>query len=144
MDTADGFGNEREVYPGVGFIVTNLTRPNRRVVEVYNGRGTAEQWVKEGKNALRWTQPSCHAFRHNAAPASRAGQPRQFPAHLGSIARGRALVTQRLREKLVKVRGPNRSPRLLRRVPAGRSGPRALFAEILSRIDRLRRRPFLT
>jgi hypothetical protein len=45
-----------ELYPRVGFIVTNLTRPNRRVVNFYNGRGTAEQWIKEGKNAIRWTR----------------------------------------------------------------------------------------
>src|SRR4051812_20852640 len=25
-----------------------------------------EQWIREGKNALRWTRLSCHAFRHNA------------------------------------------------------------------------------
>jgi hypothetical protein len=25
-----------------------------------------EQWIKEGKNALRWTRLSCRAFRHNA------------------------------------------------------------------------------
>ena len=33
--------------------MTKLTRPSHRVVKFYNGRGTAEQWVKEGKNALR-------------------------------------------------------------------------------------------
>src|SRR5687768_9145458 len=38
-----------------------------RVVKFDNGRGTAEQWIKEGKNALRWTRLSCHVFRHNAA-----------------------------------------------------------------------------
>jgi hypothetical protein len=58
--------HQGEFYPRVGFIVTNLTRPNARVVKFYNGRGTAEQWIKEGKNALRWTRLSCHAFRHNA------------------------------------------------------------------------------
>ena len=41
-----------ELYPRVGFIVTNLTRPNARVVKFYNGRGTAEQWIEEGKNAI--------------------------------------------------------------------------------------------
>ena len=55
-----------ELWPRVGFIVTNLTRPNRRVFKFYNGRGTAEQHIKEGKNAIRWTRLSCHAFRHNA------------------------------------------------------------------------------
>jgi hypothetical protein len=46
--------------------VTNLPRPSRRVTKFYNARGTAEQHIKEGKNALRWTRLSCHTFRHNA------------------------------------------------------------------------------
>ena len=58
--------HQGELYPRVGFIVTNLTRRNARVVKFYNGRGTAEQWIKEGKNAIRWTRLSCRAFRHNA------------------------------------------------------------------------------
>ena len=33
-----------ELYPRVGFIVTNLSRPAERVVAFYNQRGTAEQW----------------------------------------------------------------------------------------------------
>jgi len=40
--------------------VTNLCRPARPVVKFYNGRGTAEQWIKEGKNAVKWTRLSCH------------------------------------------------------------------------------------
>jgi hypothetical protein len=32
-----------ELYPRVGFIVTNMTRPAERVVAFYNQRGTAEQ-----------------------------------------------------------------------------------------------------
>jgi hypothetical protein len=40
-----------ELYPRVGFIVTNLARPAERVVAFYNQRGTAEQWIKEGKGA---------------------------------------------------------------------------------------------
>ena len=46
-----------ELYPRVGFVVTNLGRPVERVVTFYNQRGTAEQWIKEGKNAIRWTPP---------------------------------------------------------------------------------------
>ena len=38
-----------ELYPRVGFMVTNLRRSARRVVAFSNGRGTAEQWIKEGK-----------------------------------------------------------------------------------------------
>src|SRR5919202_1298888 len=43
-----------ELYPRVGFLVTNLCRPPERVVAFYNQRGTAEQWIKEGKNAAKW------------------------------------------------------------------------------------------
>jgi hypothetical protein len=32
-----------ELYPRVGFVITNLTRPAARIVKLYNGRGTAEQ-----------------------------------------------------------------------------------------------------
>jgi len=55
-----------ELYPRVGFIVTNLSCPAERVVAFYNGRGTAEQWIKEGKNAARWTRLSCQSFAANA------------------------------------------------------------------------------
>ena len=50
----------------VGFIVTNLSRPAERVVAFYNQRGTAEQWIKEGKNAIKWTRLSCRSLRNNA------------------------------------------------------------------------------
>ena len=55
-----------ELYPRVGFIVTNLARSAERVVAVYNQRGTAEQWIKEGKGAIKWTRLSCRAFTANA------------------------------------------------------------------------------
>ena len=45
-----------ELVPRVGFIVTNLSRPTKRVVAFYNHRGTAEQHIKEGKNAINWTR----------------------------------------------------------------------------------------
>ena len=54
-----------ELFPRVGFIVTTLTGTNRAVVRFYNGRGTAEQWIKEGKTATHWTRLSCHRFRAN-------------------------------------------------------------------------------
>ena len=55
-----------ELVPRVGFIVTNLSRPAERVTRFYDGRGTAEQYIKEGKNAINWTRLSCHSFRNNA------------------------------------------------------------------------------
>jgi hypothetical protein len=42
-----------ELYPRVGYIVTNLARPAERVVAFYNQRGTAEQWIGEGKGAIK-------------------------------------------------------------------------------------------
>ena len=49
----------------MGFIVTTLAGTNRAVVRFYNQRGTAEQWIKEGKTATHWTRLSCHRFRAN-------------------------------------------------------------------------------
>ena len=54
-----------ELFPRVGFIVTNLTLPSRAVVRFYNKRGTTEQWIKEGKQAVKMTRLSCHRFRSN-------------------------------------------------------------------------------
>ena len=54
-----------ELYPRIGFIVTNMSRPAERVVAFYNKRGTAEQWIKEGKGAIKWTRLSCRTFAAN-------------------------------------------------------------------------------
>ncbi len=54
-----------ELFPRVRFIVTNLETPSRAVVRFYNKRGTAEQWIKEGKQAVKMTRLSCHRFRCN-------------------------------------------------------------------------------
>ncbi len=57
--------HQGELFPRVGFIVTNLTLPSRAEVRFYNKRGTAEQWIKEGKQAVKMTRLSCHRFRSN-------------------------------------------------------------------------------
>jgi hypothetical protein len=59
-----------ELFPRVGFIVTNLGGGAAPVVWFYNGRGTAEQWIKEGKNAVKWTQLSCHDFADTGSNCS--------------------------------------------------------------------------
>src|SRR5262249_27876126 len=56
-----------ELFPRVGFLVTNLKGRSKRVVRFYNGRGTAKQWIKEGKNAVKWTKLSCRRFKDIAA-----------------------------------------------------------------------------
>jgi hypothetical protein len=58
--------HQGELFPTVGFIVTNRSLPNERVLAFYNGRGTAEQHIKEGKYALKWTRLSCMRFVANA------------------------------------------------------------------------------
>ena len=57
--------HQGELFARVGFIVTNMSLPSRSVVRFYNKRGTAEQWIKEGKQATHWTRLSCHRFRAN-------------------------------------------------------------------------------
>lgn len=54
-----------ELFPRVGFIVTNLETDSRAVLRFYNKRGTAEQWIKAGKQAVKMTRLSCHRFRSN-------------------------------------------------------------------------------
>ena len=100
-----------ELYPRVGFIVTNLSRRAERVVAFYNQRGTAEQHIKEGKNAIKWTRLSCRRFDHNAVRL----QLHALAYNLGNFMRTLALpdaVEQwsltSLREKLIKI-GERRS-----------------------------------
>ncbi len=57
---ADGGVPLWELFPRVGFIVTNLKADRPDVVRFYNKRGTAEQWIKEGKQAVKMTRLSCH------------------------------------------------------------------------------------
>jgi len=73
-----------ELYPRVGFIVTNLSRPAERVVGFYNRRGTAEQWIKEGKIAMKWTRLSCHSFRANEVRLQLPALPKVYQRSTGS------------------------------------------------------------
>jgi len=54
--------HQGELFPRVGFIVTNLQRKPSNVTRFYNQRGKCEQWIKEGKLALTWTRLSCTRF----------------------------------------------------------------------------------
>ena len=118
----------------------NLTRPAERVSKFYNGRGTAEQYIKEGKLALRWTRLSSHAFRL---------QLHALAYNLANFLRSLALPQEveqwsltTLREKLVKIGARIvRHGRYLVFQLAEVAVPRALFAEILRRIGRLRGSP---
>ena len=130
--------------PRVGFIVTNLARPAKRVSKFYNGPGTAEQHIKEGKNAIRWTRLSCHAFRHNALRLQLFALAYNLANFLRTLALPQeieqwSLTT--LREKLVKIGARIvRHGRYVVFQLAEVAVPRALFADILRRIDHLRPR----
>ena len=62
-----------ELFPRVGFIVTNLSYPNIGIVRFYNGRGTAEQWIKEGKYALNWTRLATSSWPIRSGWSCRTG-----------------------------------------------------------------------
>src|SRR5215218_7610910 len=140
--------HQGELYPRVGFIVTNLTRPVERITKFYNGRGTAEQWIKEGKLALRWTRLSCRAFRDNAVRL----QLFALAYNLANFLRSLALPDEvahwsltTLREKLVKIGARIvRHGRYMVFQLAEVAVPRALFTAILRRIERLRGPPMAT
>jgi hypothetical protein len=60
-----------ELYARDGFIVTHLARPAERVVTFYIHRGTAEQRIKEGKGAIKWTRLAGMPFlRRQRRPSS--------------------------------------------------------------------------
>jgi hypothetical protein len=65
------------------------------VVRFYNKRETAEQWIKEGKQAVKMTRRSCHRFRSNQArlALSQLGlQPGEFVTAAGVTQANRELV----------------------------------------------------
>ena len=59
--------HEGELFPRIGFIVTNSRLEATKVVKVYNGRAEIENRIKEGKNTLRWDKTSCRRFEANEA-----------------------------------------------------------------------------
>ena len=132
-----------ELYPRVGFIVTNLRRPSERVVAFYNQRGTAEQWIKEGKNAIKWTRLSCRTFRNNEVRL----QLHALAYNLANFMRTLALPKEvehwsltTIREKLIKIGAKVVAHgRYVTFQMAEVAVPRDLFLGILRLIDGLRR-----
>ena len=130
-----------ELFPRVGFIVTNLTKQSKSVVKFYNGRGTAEQWIKEGKHAVKWTKLSCRTFKDNQARL----QLFALAYNLGNFLRRLALPKPvkhwsltTLREKLIKIGAKvTRHSQYVFFQLAEVAVTRNLFAAILDRIARL-------
>ena len=134
-----------ELYPRVGFIVTNLARPAERVVAFYNQRGTAEQWIKEGKGAIKWTRLLCHTFAANTVRL----QLHALAYNLGNFVRTLAMPKAAepwsltsLREKLIKIGAKVVSHgRYVTFQMAEVAVSRQMFADILMLIARLRAPP---
>jgi len=134
-----------ELFARVGFIVTNLRLMSSSVVKFYNKRGTAEQWIKEGKYALNWTRLSCHDFTDNQVRLQLFALAYNLGNFLRRLALPKSVKTwslRTLREKLVKIGAKViRHSRYVVFQMAEVAVPRDLFGEILTRIGQLRVRP---
>ena len=134
--------HEGELFPRVGFIVTNLRWKYSNVVKFYNKRGTAEQWIKEGKYALKWTRLSCHDFDDNQVRL----QLFAMAYNIGNFLRRLALPKpikdwslRTMRERLVKIGAKVVShASYVTFQMAEVLVSRSLFYEILERIKRLK------
>jgi len=134
-----------ELFPRVGFVVTNMNRSAKNVVRFYNKRGTAEQWITEGKGAIKWTRLSCRSFHANAVRL----QLHALAYNLGNFLR--TLATPEpikewsltsLREKVIKIGAKVVSHgRYIAFQMAEVAVPREMFERILQMIDQLRSAP---
>jgi hypothetical protein len=56
-----------ELFPRIGFVVTNSRLPAAKVTKFHNGRAEIENRIKEGKNTLRWDKTIYQRFEANQA-----------------------------------------------------------------------------
>jgi len=120
-------------------------RSAQRVVAFYNQRGTAEQCIKEGKGAIKWTRLLCRTFAANAVRL----QLHALAYNLGNFMRTLAMPKveepwplTRLREKLIKIGAKVSSHRRYMTFQMAEVAiSRQMFADILLLIARLRAPP---
>jgi Transposase DDE domain group 1 len=116
-----------------------------RAVAFYNQRGTAKQWIKEGKGAIKWTRLSCRTFAANAVRL----QLHALAYNLGNFMRTLAMpkavepwLLTSLREKLIKIGAKVVSHgRYVTFQMAEAAVSRLMFRDILMLIARLRAPP---
>jgi hypothetical protein len=134
--------HEGELFPRIGFIVTNLRWKHSNVVKFYNQRGTAEQWIKEGKYALKWTRLSCHDFVDNQVRLQLFAMAYNIGNFLRRLALPKSIKDwslRTMREKLVKIGAKVVShARYVTFQMAEVLVSRSLFYEILERIKHLK------
>ncbi len=131
-----------ELFPRVGFIVTNLSARAQGVVHFYNGRGTAEQWIKEGKYALHWTRLSRRRFIPNQVRLALFVLAYTLGDFLRRLVLPRRIKHWSLRSlltKLIKIGAKVvRHSRIVTFQMAEVAVSKEVWAEMLSRMDRLR------
>jgi hypothetical protein len=126
-------------------VVSNLSRSAEGIVGFYNQRGTCEQNIKEGKNAIKWTRLSCRTFVANAVRL----QLHALAYNLGNFMRALAMPKTAdpwsltsLREKLIKIGTKVISHgRYVTFQLAEVAVSRRMFADILALIARLQAPP---
>jgi hypothetical protein len=122
-----------------------MTRPAERVLAFYNQRGTAEQWIREGKNAVSWTRLSCHRFADNAVRLQLHALAYNLANFLRTVALPEALkhwLLTTLRDRLVNIGAKVvRHGRSIAFQMAEVAMPRALFQSILGAFAALRPLP---
>src|SRR5271169_4375260 len=137
--------NPRAVLNGTASPATRSSRIFVEYFAFYNQRGTCEQYIKEGKGAVKWTHLSCRTFAANAVRL----QLHVLAYNLGNFMRTLAMpkaaepwTLTSLREKLVKIGAKVVSHgRYVTFQMAEVAVSRQMFADILSLIARLRAPP---
>jgi hypothetical protein len=133
--------HQGELFPRIGFIVTNMSSSPDAVVHFYNRRGTCEQWIREGKHALTWTRLSCAKYVSNRVRLALF----VLAYNLGNFMRRFALPSEishwslsSIQLKLIKIGAKIIShSRMIVFQMAEVAVPERLFHSMLSRIHRL-------
>jgi Transposase DDE domain group 1 len=131
-----------ELFPSIGFLVTNRWATPAGVMHLYHGRGTAEPWMKEGQDALKWTRRSCHRCVANQVRRQRFILAYNLGHFLRRLPRPKVVKEwslQRVPLKLIKT-GARLVRHARRLVFQGAEGavPRDVWAAVLGRISGLR------
>ena len=124
--------------------MTTLTVPIERVFEFYNRRGTAEQYIKEGKYALKWTRLSCKSFKANAVRLQLHALAYNLANFLRTLALPKAIADwslTSLRDRMIKIGAKAiRHARSINLQLAEVAVPCDLWAEMLATIAGLKAR----
>ncbi|MDH5743821.1 MAG: transposase, partial [Candidatus Aminicenantes bacterium] len=134
--------HQGDLFPRVGFIVTNMSAEAEGVVQFYNKRGIVEQWIKEGKYALSWTRLSCKHFLSNQVRLGLFVLAYNLGNFLRRLVLPRKIKHWSLRSLLVKLIKIGakvlKHSRYITFQMAEVAIKKELFAEIVSRINRFR------